>query len=134
MDSFAEFSEQISVISRVHSRSRFARLLCRLEYYWRKHWTSRPLPFKWVDDEGVPVGDVIDIYHLTLHDMMPHQAAGVLTGKVLLEGLRANAIQVIDFRHLDDMNGVTTIQPMWVASMVEPAKQDIRAAQRPAKV
>lgn len=114
MDCFEKFSNEIDTISRGYSKSWIVRLFLRLEYWKRRYWTNRPLPFKWVKDEGNPVGEPIKIMHLKLHDMMEHQAQGVLTGKVLLEGLRANAIQELSFEHLDKMNAVTTIQPRWV--------------------
>jgi hypothetical protein len=107
-------SRHIDEISKSYAKSRLVRAVCRLEYWWRRHWANKPLSFKWVESEGEPVGEPIDVKHLTLHDMMEHQARGVLTRKVLLEGVRANAIQVLDFKRVDRMAGITTIQPRWV--------------------
>jgi hypothetical protein len=45
---------------------------------------------------------------------MEHQARGILTKRVLLQGLKVNAMQYLDFERLDKWNGMTTIQPRWV--------------------
>ena len=108
-----KLSAEIDLLTKMHKTSRISRLICRIQYYWLR-WHNEPLPFMWVKDEGTPVGEPIEIYHMTLHDMMEHQARGVMTGKVLLEGLRANAIQVLGFERLDKWNAKTTIQPRWV--------------------
>lgn len=111
---FEQFSKDIENISLLHTSGRILRFALRVEYWRRRYWTNVTFPFKWVGNEGVAVGNPIEIYHMTLHDMMEHEAQGVLTGKVLLEGMRVNAIQRLDFKRLDKLNGMTTIQPRWV--------------------
>ncbi len=75
---------------------------------------NRPLTFYWVGDEGQPVGKPIEVFHLRLYDMMEHEAQGQMTAEVLLRGRKANAIQVLRFDPLNEMNGRTIIQPRWV--------------------
>jgi hypothetical protein len=91
----------------------FDRLGNRLEFY-RRRFRNEPLQFHWVESEGESVGRPIEISHLTLHDMMEHQANGRMTELVLLEGVRVNAIQVVSFERLNEWNGKTIIQPRWV--------------------
>lgn len=108
-----KFSAKIEKIAKLHKEKRLRRILCIIEYYWLK-FRNRPMPFKWVDTEGEVVGTSIPVYHLALHDMMPHAVCGVMTGKVLLTGLRANAIQILNSELINDWNCQTTIQPRWV--------------------
>lgn len=105
-------SPEIDAFAKAFKSSRCARFICRLQYHWLK-WRNTPLLFEWVGEEGEPVGEPIEICHLRLHDMMEHEALGVMTEKVLLEGLRANAFQVLGFEHSGTLNGKTTIQPRW---------------------
>jgi hypothetical protein len=114
MDHFEKFSKEIDNIAALHPLSWIVRWACRREYWRRRYWTNRPLPFRWVDEEGVIVGDTIEVTHLTFHDMMVHQARGVLTEAVLLKGLRANAFQKLCFAPLGKHVGITVIQPRWV--------------------
>lgn len=93
--------------------SRMARFLMWCECK-RRHYRNTPFAFMWVEHEGVPVGPPLEVHHLTLHDMMEHQAAGRLTDEILLRGLRANAIQRVSFERTGDYWGKTTIQPRWV--------------------
>ena len=108
-----EHAAEIEKLAQLHKRSRTARLICRLKYLWLR-WRNEPLPFRWVDDDGEPVGEPIVVEHMTLYDMMEHQARGIMTAKILLSGLRVNAIQVLGFERLDSLHGKTTIQPRWV--------------------
>lgn len=92
----------------------FERTRRRLRYCWRMFFTNKPLRFHWVENEGEAVGKPISVYHLTLYDMMEHQARGIMTWFVLWQNLGVNAIQVLEFERLDDWNGRTMIQPRWV--------------------
>ena len=113
MSPFEEFSAEISKVAELYPKSWLVRMFCRIEYLIRR-WKNEPLCFKWVGDEGTPVGKPVEVIHLRLHDMMEHQAAGIVTGKVLLEGMRANAIQRLGCEYLDKMHAKTTIQPRCV--------------------
>ena len=114
MRPFEKFSDEINKIAELHPTSRLVRIACRFEYWRRRYWSNETFHFKWVADEGTPIGEPIEVIHMTLHDMMEHQAQGILTSRILLEGLRVNAIQRLGFVRLDKWNGKTTIQPRWV--------------------
>ena len=80
-----------------------------------------PMRFRWVDAiQGVPVGFELYVFHLTLHDMMPHACVQLLTEEVLLAGLRINAVQHVRFHRLDDWNAFTVVQPRWVVGIPHP--------------
>ena len=100
----------------VQQRGFFKRVRDRWIYF-RRVIRNKPLYFHWVQNEGEAVGGPIDIYHLTLYDMVEHLACGAVTGLVLLYGLRINAIQVLGFERLDEWSGKTTIQPRWVENL-----------------
>lgn len=70
--------------------------------------------FEWTKTEGVPVGDPVEVNHLTLHDMMDYAVECKMTDLILLQGLRANAIHYIDTEVKGEMWGTTTFQPRWV--------------------
>ena len=85
-----------------------------LEYRWRIH-KNNPMQFKWVGEEGEKVGGPLKVHHLTLSDMMEHQACFMMTRAVLIRGRRINAIQVLpEFERVNKMNGISFIQPRWV--------------------
>jgi len=114
MSSFEEFSEEIDTYARVHKRNRIiGRFLLWLEYR-KRHWNNEPLGFYMVEGEGEPVGEPMDVYHLSLHDMMPHQVRGQLTAEVLLKGRRINAFSREGYKQMEEMMGRTTIQPRWI--------------------
>ena len=92
------------------------RLISDLFRFGYRRLRNQPLEFSWVGAEGIAAGEALWVFHLTLHDMMEHQARGMMTNLVLLKGLRANAIQVLDFKQLDDWHGRTLIQPRWIES------------------
>lgn len=106
-------SAEIDILVSIWKEGRLARIFCWVQYRWLKY-RNTPFGFRWVDDEGESVGEPIAVYHMTLYDMMDHQARGIMTGKVLLEGLRVNAIQVLSVERIDDMTSKTMIQPRWV--------------------
>ncbi len=114
MSPFEELSNEIDQISKLHSKSRLVRVLRRIEYWRRRYWTNETIPFEWVGEGGAPVGEPIEVVHMTLYDMMEHQVGGILTRKILLEGLRVNAVQKLGFERLDQWHGKTTVQPRWV--------------------
>lgn len=110
---FQQFSYKVVRIAETWSSS-ITRLLCFAERAWRR-WGNNPLPFAWVSDkEGEPMGNPVVIEHLTFHDMMEHQACGVLTDLVLLHGLRANAFSVVSRESLGDCRARAKIQPRWI--------------------
>ena len=113
MTTHKELSEHIDRIARLHKTSRVARVWYRLCFKLLRY-LNEPFRFRWVQDEGAAVGEPIGVFHLTLHDMMPHAVDGALTNKVLLHGMRVNAVQEIGFERISDMTGVTTVQPRWV--------------------
>jgi hypothetical protein len=111
---FQQFSIRVSRIAETWS-SPITRFASFLEYTWRRRWSNKPLPFAWVGiKEGEPMGNPVVVEHLTLHDMMEHQACGILTDLVLLHGLRANAFSVISRELLGNFRGMTKIQPRWI--------------------
>jgi hypothetical protein len=83
-----------------------------IEYRWRR-WRNEPICFP-IAEGGEAVGESMDIYHMTLHDMFEHEARGQLTAEVLLKGRRVNAFSVGAFEHKGGMWGKYTIQPRWV--------------------
>lgn len=113
MSSIEQFSKEIDSITEAHKQSRFMRFLLWLEYR-RLRWRNDPLPFRFVKGEGEPVGESMDVYHLSLHDMMEHEVRGQLTAEVLLNGLRINAFSYEGYQQMEEMVGRTTIQPRWV--------------------
>ncbi|MEK7612836.1 MAG: hypothetical protein AAB449_01670 [Patescibacteria group bacterium] len=82
--------------------------------YRKLRWRNEPLPFRIVAGEGEPVGEPMEVYHLSLHDMMEHEAFGQLTAEVLLKGRRVNAFSCEGYKQIREMVGRTTIQPRWV--------------------
>lgn len=109
----AIFKEQEVKLMRFRLERLLKRVRDRLEYRWRR-FRNKPMCFHWVVDEGEAVGEPIDIYHLTLHDMAEHQARGKMTYLLLVQGARVNAIQTMRFERLNELSGKITIQPCWV--------------------
>ncbi len=93
---------------------------CALELNLRIK-NNMPMRFRWVDEkQSTPVGFELYVFHLTLHDMMPHACVQLLTEEVLLAGLRINAVQQVRFQRLDDWNAFTVVQPRWVEGIPHP--------------
>jgi hypothetical protein len=113
MNYFKQFSEEVDSISEMYKRGRFMRFLLWVEYR-RRRWKNEPMAFSIVKDEGEPVGEPMDIHHMTLHDMFVHQARGQLTAELLLKGRRINAFSIGAFERTGEMFGKYTIQPRWV--------------------
>ncbi len=113
MSHFGELTQEIDKMTELHKKSRVARFLLWVEYRRRK-WENKPFPFSWVKYEGTPVGDPMEVHHLSLHDMMEHEVRGQLTAEVLLKGRRINAFSCEGYQQVERMVGKTTIQPRWV--------------------
>lgn len=107
------FSKEIRTFAQAHERSRLARFLLWIEYC-RRRWHNTPMSFPIVEGVGEPVGEPIEVYHLSLHDMMAHEACGRLTAEVLLRGRRINAFSRESYQQVEEMVGKTIIQPRWV--------------------
>ena len=115
MSPFEQFSKEIDNTVKNYKSSRLIRFACWLEYRIRKHWHNRPLPFRMVKSEdGEAVGEPMEVYHLSLHDMMEHEARGQLTAEFLLKGRRINSFSYEGYKQMEEMVGRTTIQPRWV--------------------
>lgn len=112
MDPFEQFSKEIDTIVEKYKRGRLMRFLLWIEYR-RLRWRNQPLPFRMVE-EGELVGESMDVHHLSLHDMMPHEVRGQLTAEVLLKGRRINAFSREAYKQMEKMVGRTTIQPRWI--------------------
>jgi hypothetical protein len=110
---FEEFSKEIDTITEAYKRGRLMRFLLWLEYR-RRRWHNEPMPFRIVEGGGDPVGESMEVHHLSLHDMMEHEVRGQLTAEVLLKGRRINAFSREAYRQMAKMVGRTTIQPRWV--------------------
>ena len=113
MSSFEQFSKEVDTIVQAYKQGRLMRFLLWLEYHQRR-WRNKPLPFRFVKGEGEPVGESMEVHHLSLHDMMEHEVRGQLTAEVLLKGRRINAFSYVAYRQMKEMIGRTTIQPRWV--------------------
>lgn len=115
MSHLEKFSKEVDLIAKSHPKSRVVRVFCRIEYWLRRHWENKPMQFYFVDgDHGTPVGEPMDVHHLSLHDMMEHEARGQLTAEVLLKGRRVNAFSREAYVQMEEMVGRTTIQPRWI--------------------
>ncbi len=113
MGYFEQLSEEIDTFAQGYKKSRLMRFVLWVEYR-RRRWKNEPMPFRMVKDEGEPVGEPMDVHHLSLHDMMEHEARGQLTAEVLLKGRRINAFSREGYKQMEKMVGRTTIQPRWV--------------------
>lgn len=113
MSPFKEFAEEIDTLTQAYKQSRLMRFLLWVEYR-RRRWSNEPLPFPIVEEQGEPVGEPMDVHHLSLHDMMEHEVRGQLTAEVLLKGRRINAFSCEAYKQMEEMVGRTTIQPRWV--------------------
>ncbi len=109
----SELSRVVDSVTKAHKLSWVMRLLHRLAFYYLR-LRNKPISFSLVGAEGTAVGEPLDVHHLRLYDMAEHAVCGVLTGKVLLEGLRTNAYEVVDYQPLNDDWAKTKIQPRWV--------------------
>ncbi len=109
----SEFSRIIDSVAEGHKLSWLMRLVHRLAYYYLR-LRNKPICFSLVGAEGTAVGEPLEVQHLRLYDMSEHAVCGALTGKVLLEGLRINAYQVVDYQPLNDDWAKSKIQPRWV--------------------
>ncbi len=108
-----QFSEEVEGIVKAH-KNFLGRLLLRAKFCWR-FWRNEPMCFFCVEgDEGTPVGNPMEVVHLSLHDMAPHMICGDLTTEVMLRGRRANAFSVVNYEQLEEMVARTTIQPRWI--------------------
>lgn len=115
MSHFDKFSAEIDKILAEYKTSRLIRFACWLEYLKRKYWDNRPIPFPMVkSSEGEAVGEPMEVYHLSLYDMMEHEARGQLTAEVLLKGRRINSFSYEGHKQMEEHVGRTTIQPRWV--------------------
>lgn len=72
---------------------------------------GKPYKFDFVSSEGKPIGPVLEVCHLTLHDMAEWACRCRLTEEVILNNIGANSISVAGFKRLDRYNGITTFQP-----------------------
>lgn len=113
MSPFEQFSKEIDHITQAYTQGRLTRFLLWLEYR-RRRWRNEPMQFRVVEGEGEPVGEPMDIYHMTLHDMFEHEARGQLTAELLLKGRHINSFSVGPFERMDEYWGKYTIQPRWV--------------------
>ncbi len=114
MSSLEEFSGEIDSIVNTYKKSPLHRLMLRMALHWRR-WQNRPLWFHGTEEEGEPVGDPIEVYHLRLYDMAEHAVCGELTNQVFLHGRRINAFSQISHEHVEGRRvGKTTIQPRWI--------------------
>ena len=113
MSPFEEFSKEVDAIAQAYKRGRFMRFLLWIEYR-RRRWRNEPMPFRLVENEGKPEGESMDVYHLSLPDMMEHEARGQLTAEVLLKGRHINAFSREAYKRMEKMVGRTTIQPRWI--------------------
>ncbi|MDB5224497.1 MAG: hypothetical protein JWO43_119 [Candidatus Adlerbacteria bacterium] len=113
MTPFEEFSKEVDALTAAHKRSRLSRFVMWVEYR-RRRWSNDPMQFRMVETEGKPVGDSMDVYHMSLHDMMHHEVCGQLTAEVLLKGRRINAFSRGAYKQMEDLVGRITIQPRWV--------------------
>jgi hypothetical protein len=96
-------------------REERADLKKRQQEFRRRFRANEPLCFDFTRNEvGEVAGSPIQVPHLGLYDMMEHAVRGVLTEKVLLEGLHTNTIQIIRHEQVDEGIVITTIQPRWV--------------------
>ncbi len=114
MSPFEQFSEMVDGSAQAYKRGWLARFFLWLEYRRRRR-RNEPMPFRSVKrDEGEAVGEPMDVYHLSLHDMMEHEVAGQLTAEVLLKGRRINSFSCEAYKQMEEMVGRTTVQPRWV--------------------
>lgn len=113
MSPFEQFSEEVDFKAQAYKQGHFIRFFLWLEYRLRR-WHNEPMHFLIVDGEGEAVGEPMDVHHVSLHDMMEHEARGQLTAEVLLKGRRVNAFSCEAYKQVEEMIGRTTIQPRWV--------------------
>ena len=115
MDPGKELTEAVEMIAQAH-KTRIGRIFYALVFWIRKR-RNRPIPFYRVECEGAAVGEPFELEHGTMYDMAEHEARGQMTAKVLLEGVRANAFEIIRSELINERWEKSLVQPRWIASL-----------------